>query len=62
MSPHIKTPLFFLIPAFLLLALFVLYPIVDTIYMSFVDQDGNFAGLGNYEKVFGTKLYPLVNA
>ena len=62
MSHHKKTPLFFLIPAFLLLTLFVFYPIVDTIYMSFVDQDGNFVGLGNYEKVFGTKLYPLVNA
>lgn len=30
--------------------------------MSFVDQDGNFVGLGNYERVFGTKIYPLVNA
>ena len=62
MSHHIKTPLFFLIPAFLLLALFVFYPIIDTVYMSFVDQDGNFVGLGNYEKVFGTRIYPLVNA
>ncbi len=61
MNRQIKTPLFFLIPAFLLLALFVIYPIVDTTYMSVVDQNGNFVGLANYEKVFATQLYPLVN-
>ena len=61
MNRRIKTPFLFLIPAFLLLVLFVFYPIVDTIYMSFIDQDGNFVWLSNYENVFGRRLYPLVN-
>jgi multiple sugar transport system permease protein len=61
MNRRIKTPFLFLVPAFLLLVLFVFYPIVDTIYMSFIDQDGNFVWLGNYENVFGRRLYPLVN-
>jgi len=61
MNRRIKTPFLFLIPAFLLLALFVFYPIVDTIYMSFIDQDGNFVGLSNYQNVFGRRLYPMVN-
>ena len=61
MNRHVKIPLFFLIPAFLLLAAFVLYPIVNTVYLSFIDQNGNFVKLENYKKVFGTKLYPLIN-
>lgn len=61
MNRHVKIPLFFLIPAFLLLAAFVFYPIVNTVYLSFIDQNGNFVKLENYKKVFGTKLYPLIN-
>jgi multiple sugar transport system permease protein len=61
MNRHVKIPFFFLIPAFLLLAAFVLYPIVNTVYLSFFDQSGNFVKLENYKKVFGTKLYPLIN-
>jgi len=61
MNRHVKIPFFFLIPAFLLLAAFVLYPIVNTVYLSFIDQSGNFVKLENYKKVFGTKLYPLIN-
>lgn len=61
MNRHVKIPLFFLIPAFLLLATFVFYPIVNTVYLSFIDQNGNFVKLENYKKVFGTKLYPLIN-
>jgi multiple sugar transport system permease protein len=61
MNRHIKIPFFFLIPAFLLLAAFVLYPIINTVYLSFIDQDGNFVNLENYRKVFGTKIYPLIN-
>lgn len=61
MNRHVKIPFFFLIPAFLLLAVFVLYPIVNTVYLSFIDQSGNFVKLENYKKVFGTKLYPLIN-
>ena len=52
----------FLIPAFLLLAIFVFYPIVDTIYMSFLAEGtGSFVGLGNYNYVLFQKLYPLIN-
>lgn len=61
MNRHVKIPFFFLIPALLLLAAFVLYPIVNTVYLSFIDQNGNFVKLENYQKVFGTKLYPLIN-
>jgi multiple sugar transport system permease protein len=61
MNRHVKIPFFFLIPALLLLAAFVLYPIVNTVYLSFIDQNGNFVKLENYKKVFGTKLYPLIN-
>ena len=61
MNRRIKTPFLFLIPAFLLLVLFVFYPIVDTIYMSFLDQDGNFVWFSNYQNVFSRRLYPLVN-
>jgi len=61
MNRHVKIPFFFLIPAFLLLAAFVFYPIVNTVYLSFIDQNGNFVKLENYKKVFGTKLYPLIN-
>lgn len=54
-------PFLFLIPGFLMLALFVFYPIVDTIFVSFIDENGDFVWLRNYQHVFGRKLYPLVN-
>lgn len=51
---HIITPLLFLIPALLLITLFVLYPTVDTIYMSFLeDGKGEFVGFDNYADVIG---------
>jgi multiple sugar transport system permease protein len=46
-------PLLFLLPASILLAVFVLYPVVSTIYLSFLNQHGEFAGLGNYAAIFG---------
>jgi multiple sugar transport system permease protein len=45
-------PLLFFLPASVLLAVFVLYPVVTTIYLSFVNQQGEFAGLDNYATVF----------
>ena len=52
----------FLIPAFLLLIIFVFYPIVDTVYVSFLSKGGgNFVGLANYNFVLFEKVNPLIN-
>jgi multiple sugar transport system permease protein len=52
----------FLIPAFLLLFIFVFYPVFETIYQSFLAQGtGQFVGLQNYNYVLFERLYPLVN-
>ena len=52
----------FLIPAFTLLSIFVFYPILDTIYVSFLSEGtGSFVGLENYNYVLFQKLYPLIN-
>lgn len=45
-------PFLFLIPTILLLSIFVLFPVLNTVYLSFVNQGGEFAGLENYENVF----------
>ena len=50
-----KTPIFFLIPALSLICLIVVYPILDTIYLSFLTPEGEFAGLENYAKVLNSK-------
>lgn len=50
-----KIPFFFLVPTLLLLTLFVIFPVVNTIYISFLDQEGEFVGLDNYEEVFGKR-------
>ena len=46
------TPFLFLIPTFLLVILFVLFPVVNTIYISFFNQKGEFIGFGNYVEIF----------
>jgi multiple sugar transport system permease protein len=52
----------FLIPAFLLLVIFVFYPIVDTVYLSFLSKnEGTFLGLKNYNYVLFEKVNPLIN-
>lgn len=52
----------FLIPAFLVIAIFVFYPIADTIYVSFLSRGtGNFVGLENYNYVLFQKVNPLIN-
>jgi multiple sugar transport system permease protein len=51
-----------LIPAFLLLIIFVLYPIVDTFYVSFLSKGtDNFVGFANYNYVLFEKVNPLIN-
>ena len=51
----------FLIPAFILLIIFVFYPIVATIYTSFLSRTGEFVGLSNYNFVLFKGVYPLIN-
>lgn len=50
-----KIPFFFLVPTLLLLTLFVIFPVVNTIYISFLNQEGEFVGLANYEEVLGKR-------
>lgn len=42
---------FFLLPALIMLAIFVIYPVGRTAYISFFDENGTFVGLKNYSKV-----------
>ena len=56
MSRRVRTPLIFLIPAFLLLCVFVLYPTANTIYLSFFHH-GDFVGFDNYMEVFSRKEF-----
>ena len=45
---------FFILPALLLLAAFVVYPSLRTIYLSFVDEEGRFT-LAGYKEVFTSR-------
>jgi alpha-glucoside transport system permease protein len=48
-------PYVFIGPVLVLIALFILYPAVRTIYLGFFDATGsNFVGLANYASLFGT--------
>lgn len=49
---QIKIPLLFLTPSLLLLTIFVLFPVANTIYISLLNQEGEFVGLDNYAEVF----------
>lgn len=51
----IKIPFFFLIPTVLLVSLFVIFPVVNTVYISFLGENGEFVGLDNYAEVFSRK-------
>ncbi|HIP88990.1 MAG TPA: sugar ABC transporter permease [Thermococcus paralvinellae] len=48
-------------PAFILLFIFIVYPILNTFYLSFFKWDGftppQFVGLQNYEKMFDYELF-----
>lgn len=50
------TPLVFLIPAFLLVTIFVLYPVVSTVSLSLF-QDSKFVGFNNYLELFGRRSF-----
>jgi multiple sugar transport system permease protein len=50
-----KIPFFFLIPTLVLLTVFVIFPVINTIYLSFIGQEGEFVGLANYEEVFSKR-------
>ncbi|MCW4034674.1 MAG: sugar ABC transporter permease [Candidatus Bathyarchaeota archaeon] len=52
-----KIPLFFLAPTILLITLFVIFPVVNTVYISFLDDDDQFVGLDNYAEVFSRKYF-----
>ncbi len=51
------TPLLFLIPTFLMLSIFVIFPIVNTIYLSLLNKQGEFVGLKNYDEIFSDDLF-----
>ena len=50
-------PLLFLTPALLLLVIFVLFPVVNTVYLSLLNQEGEFTGLSNYAELFGRENF-----
>jgi len=54
---QIKIPLLFLTPALLLLTIFVLFPVVNTVYISLLNREGEFVGFDNYAEVFGRKEF-----
>lgn len=58
-----KAICFFVLPAFLLYAVFCLYPIAYNIYMSLYETDlmsfANFKGLGNYVRLVNDKTFLL---
>lgn len=64
-KPHLKKsrlyPYFFLFPSFLLLSLFIIYPIFETIYSSFfyITPRGEeiFVGLNNYLELFSDSIF-----
>ncbi len=47
--------LFFLLPAIILLAIFVLYPAINTFYNSLVTSSGSFNPISNYRDVLGRR-------
>lgn len=44
--------LFFLVPALFLLGIWLVYPVLFTIWRSFFDSGGDFAGVDNYREMF----------
>lgn len=62
MQNRATVSILFLVPTFLFLAVFVFYPIADTIYMSFLAKgSGPFVGFQNYDYVLFRKIYPLID-
>jgi multiple sugar transport system permease protein len=52
---RIKTIFFFLTPALLPIIIFLIYPVLNTISLSFFSKEGYFVGLQNYVEVLGRK-------
>jgi multiple sugar transport system permease protein len=44
-------PTLFILPALLLLAVFIVYPLLSTIWMSFTNDSDQFVGLDNYQSI-----------
>ncbi len=63
---HLRTPALFLLPAFVVIALFFVVPALVTIYLSLTDLSARtmanptFVGLANYEYVFTSRWTPIV--
>jgi len=55
MRTRAKYVAFFVIPAFALVGIFVVYPVARTVVLSFLDSDGKFVGLQNYIKVLSSR-------
>lgn len=51
----------FLIPALALMAVFVIYPVVNTIYLSFFTSSGDFAPIANYVDVLAKREVVDIN-
>jgi len=47
----------FLAPATVIYSVFMVYPLLDSLRRSFFDDDGNFAGLDNYDTLFGNPTF-----
>ena len=52
---NLPSILFFLTPAMILLIVFVIYPVIQTLWLSFLSPDGEFVGLRNYLELLKSK-------
>jgi multiple sugar transport system permease protein len=50
-----NSPPLFLAPAIILLVIFIIYPVLSTIFISFLAEDGSFVGAENYVKIIGSR-------
>jgi len=57
----IKNLIFFLLPALILITVFLIYPVIHVIYLSFIDRKGNFVGFENYIRtIFRSDVLDLI--
>ena len=50
------TPYLFLAPFFIIFSIFMLYPILNSLFLSFTSEQG-FIGLGNFKRVLSDKIF-----
>jgi len=50
-----KDTVFFVAPALIIIVVFLLFPIIQSVYLSFFSSSGEFVGLKNYVDVLGSK-------